>query len=93
VAVVQCSREKASSAKGDAVSATALDLGEQGMASELTDEAANALAAPARFLSIGGLGVPEPRLEVVVGQTVDEVRAGEHSLKGVCVGASDGVET
>ena len=87
------SREEASSPKGEAVSSTALDLGQEGMSSELSDEAADALTAATGFFEVGGWGVPDLCLEVVVGETVDEVCAGEDSLKEVGVDASDGVET
>jgi len=90
---VECSGEESSSAKGDAVSPPALDLGDKGMAPELSDEAADALAATTAFLEVEGWGGPEEGLEVVVGETVDEVCAREDGLEEVDVGASYGVET
>jgi hypothetical protein len=90
--VVGGSCEETAAAKGDTVSATGLDLGEEGMSPEFADQAADALTATTGFLGICGCGAPEQRLQVVVGETVDEVSAGEDSLEEVGVGTCHGVE-
>jgi hypothetical protein len=69
-----------------------LDLGEQGMSPELADETTHALAAATSFQAVGGWGLPESALEVAVGESVDQVFAGEDRVEQVGVGAGDGVE-
>lgn len=86
-------REEASSTKGNAVPSAALDLGEEGMAAKLAYQATDASTPAMCFVRVGWWGGPELALKVAVGETVDEMGAGEDSLEEVGVGACDGVET
>jgi hypothetical protein len=85
-------REEATSTKGETISSSALDFGQEGVATELADETADATTTATGIVGDGGRGGPELFLEVLVGETVDEVSAGEDRLEEVGVRASDGVE-
>ena len=84
---------KESSSEGcEAVASTGGDLGEDGVSSELADEAADALATAAGIEGVCRGRGPQLALEVAVGETADEVCAGEDGLEELGVGARDGVE-
>ena len=85
--------EEASSPKGNAVSSAALDLGDKRVAAKLAYQAADASTPAPCFVEVGRWRVPELSLEVAVRESVDEMGAGEDSLKELGVGTSNGVET
>jgi len=92
-AVVECGGQKPAAAQSDAIAAASGDLGQEGVAAELSNKAAYPLASTAALGWVRGWRIPELVLEVSVTEAVDQVAAGEHGLEEVRVCARDGAET
>jgi hypothetical protein len=90
---VEGGREEASSTKGNAVPSAPLDFGQEAVGAKLSDQATDASATAMGFFGVGRWGAPELALKVVVGESVDEMGAGDDGLEEVGVCARDGVET